>query len=175
MWIIVAEFVAAGVEHDIHESDWAQKMVDERARVKIERDPSKCPALAGVGDEEKINWRCIWNRKDKPPQIRKLGSTDAMMEKACLACVKTKVIRAGLKYRDDRIIELEKGLRSRDRELYKIPVCEGGAHLIPDGTGFERCRRSNIAVDVLRFCKVVDNGPCAYFSEIVVGIGEKNE
>ena len=96
-----------------------------------------------------------------------------MKDAACLACGKTGEIVAKLKSRDERITELEKGLKTRARELYKIPVCEGGAHLIPDGTGFEKCRRSNISVDVLRFCKVIDDGPCAFFREVVVGVGEK--
>ena len=56
-----------------------------------------------------------------------------------------------------------KGLESRG---YKIPMCDGGAALTPDGTGFKRCRKSNIDVDIARFCKVIENGPCSYFREI---------
>ena len=173
--LVLETFIEMGVRHNIFEANWVKMLLLENERIKEHAEAgSGCVALAmSVNEEKKKDYRCVWYREDKPPQIRKLGNTKKMKDAACLACGKTGEIIAGLKSRDERIIELEKGLKTRARELYKIPVCEGGAHLSPDGTGFEGCRRSNISVDVLRFCKVVDEGPCAFFREVVVGVGEK--
>ena len=173
--LVIETFIAEGIKYDIVEQNWTEEL---RRDLEIEREKdearSGCVALAiSANAEKKKDYRCVWFREDKPPQIRKLGDTKKMQKAACLACGKTGEVVAKLKARDSRIVELEIGLRNRARELYKIPVCEGGAHLSPDGISFERCRRSNISVDVLRFCKVIDNGPCAYFREVVVGVGEK--
>jgi hypothetical protein len=173
--MVIETFIQMGVRHNIFESNWVEKLLKENERIKEHAEAgSRCSALAvSVNDEKKKDYRCVWFREDKPPQIRKLGNTKRMKDAACLACGKTGEVVAKLKARDNKIIELETGLQNRARELYKIPVCEGGAHLSVEGTSFERCRRSNISVDVLRFCKVVDDGPCAYFREKVIGVGEK--
>lgn len=173
--LVIETFIAEGVKYDIVEQNWTEEL---RRDIEIEREKAEarsgCSALAiSTNLEKKKDYRCVWYRIDKPPQIRKLGNTKKMQKAACLACGRTGEVVAKLKARDSRIVELETGLRNREREVYKIPVCEGGAHLISDGTGFERCRKSNIPVDVLRYCKVVEDGPCAYFREVVVGVGEK--
>ena len=136
---------------------------------EMEFDSDRCPAIAH-GEEK---FKCVWGRKGKPPMIRILEKEYGLSKNMCVGCEKTLLPIAENEQHLKRIKVLEKGLESRAREVYKIPVCEGGANLTPDGTGFKRCRRSNTDVDVLRFCKVVEDGPCSYFREIVVGVGEK--
>jgi hypothetical protein len=172
--IIVAQFVAQGVLYDIADENWIKKLLKVKKIKDGYASTGDCDGLAYSVDEKGIPvYTCVWFREGRPPQIRILGHHEELQLARCAACKKTEEIAKDFEERDIRIHELETGLKTRARELYKIPVCEGGAHLIPDGTGFERCRRSNISVDISRFCKVVDDGPCAFFREVVVGVGEK--
>lgn len=162
--------------HGLIKEGWMERLTTalERGNWSIEQeqmefDSDRCPAIAH-GEEK---FKCVWGRKGKPPLIRILEKEYGLSKNMCVGCEKTRLPIAENEKHLKRIKVLEKGLESRAREVYKIPVCEGGANLTPDGTGFKKCRRSNTDVDVLRFCKVVEDGPCSYFREIVVGVGEK--
>lgn len=174
MTLVVGMFVDKGVKQDLYDPKWEEKLVKEERALNALISEEGCHKLAKAeNDSGIVEFSCVAYNEEGVVRLKNLGKVERIAQARCRACGLDREIKAGIRVRDDRIIELEKGLKSRARELYKIPVCEGGAHLTPDGTSFERCRRSNISVDVLRFCKVVENGPCAYFRETIVGVGEK--
>lgn len=180
---IIADFIDKGVEHDIFDGDWGEKLklYEEKVNAYANLDKS-CVALAFgmdlVDKKEKKVWRCIWFREDGPPIIRKLGNTESLMAAACLACDKTAEIVTGFRERDERIAELEKGLKAKSSERFRIPKCNSGAvlnHDREDRMIFTNCPKNRSGpVSIKNYCRVLKNGlPCFMFAEITVGVGLK--
>ena len=175
--IIIAEFIAKGVEHDIHDPDWIEKLLKaDDVLNKYARLDGACPALAG-GRKSNAEWlyRCVWFRPDAPPNIKNLGDSEELKDSACLSCDGTRPYVEGLKERDERIAELEVQLGEKSSERFKIPKCNQGADLRHDKDDqlvFHNCQKHRHApVSVAKFCKVYSGGlPCASFTQITVGV-----
>ena len=144
--IILSQMVMEFRHYDLRTEAWKKKFKETRAREdRLAGMVGECKALASRGEVEKEIYSCVWNRPGKPPLVRVLGKKDAQ-ESKCLACERTGKM-------EERIVELEKGLDTYARQVYKIPSCSGGAHLTPDGKGFEGCRMTNMMVDVMKYCQ----------------------
>lgn len=180
MSIIMETFIEMGVKHDIYEDNWIDSLKLEVERVKEHAEAgSSCVALAISEDgEKKRDYRCVWFREDKPPQVRKLGSTKSRKDAACLACGKTGEVVAKLKARDHRIHELEAELGAHVTKKLKVPKCNRGAvlnHDKEDQLIMTNCfRHRGEPVSVEKFCRIQARGlPCMFFAEIVVGVEGK--
>jgi len=182
---LASMYVSIGTSFDLQDEGWEErikKSIDdleaekERENIYSSLDKS-CPALAfGKDAEKKELWRCVWFREDGPPIIRKLGGTESLRNAACLACDKTGEIITGLRDRDARINELEKGLKAKASERFKIPKCNSGAvlnHDKEDRMIFTNCPKNRSGpVSIKNYCRVLKNGlPCFMFAEITVGVG----
>lgn len=185
MSVITAQFIERGMDHDIFDPDWDQKMlsVTERINAQAERGQvesgHECDALAhgrnAKGDDK---YRCVWFRKNRPPQITNLGDSESLQVTACHGCGKTENMVMGLVERDTRIAELETELGRKSTERFKIPKCNLGADLRHDDKAethlvFHNCRKHrHEPVSVEKFCKVYSGGlPCASFAQVTVGVG----
>lgn len=181
--LVLETFIEMGVKHNIFEADWIEKLLLENERIKEHAEAgSSCGALAtSVNEEKKDDYRCVWFREDRPPQVRKLGNTKEMKDAACSACKKTGEIIEGLKARDERILKLETELGAKSSERLKIPKCNRGAilnHDKEDNLIFNNCfKHRGEPVSVDKFCRVYSNGlPCSMFAFLVVGVeGRKIE
>jgi hypothetical protein len=176
MSVILAEFIEKGVEHDIYDPKWIEKLISAQKILNGFASMDKgCGALAfGKKKSGEGVYRCVWYNPGKPPSIKILGETESLMKSACQSCDVTKDIREGLAQKDTRIKELEAGLDARSREVYKIPLCRGGALLNDDATIFSSCRKSSVPVSIEKYCKVLSSGlPCGLYAESVIGLGEK--
>lgn len=180
MSIILAEFVAAGVEHDIHDPDWKVKLrkFEERVNRYAGLDGA-CDGLAYGEDKDGVGvYSCVWFREGRPPQIRLLGNSEELQRSRCAACGRTEDIKKGFTERDTRIRELEVELGSKSSEILKIPKCNRGGvlnHDKEDRLMFTNCfRHRGEPVSVENYCRIQANGlPCMFFAELTVGVGKK--
>ena len=182
---LASQYISLGVLYNLQDEGWEERIKKSLEDLETEKEreniysslDKSCSALAfGKDAEEKKIWRCVWFREDGPPIIRKLGGTESLMNAACLACDKTGEIITGLRDRDARIIELEKGLEAKSSERFKIPKCNSGAvlnHDREDRMIFTNCPKNRSGpVSIKNYCRVLKNGlPCFMFAEITVGVG----
>lgn len=184
---LASEYISIGVMYDLQDKGWEERIKKSIEDLEAEKErenlysslDKSCPALAfGKDAEKKLVWRCVWFREDGPPIIRKLGGTETLRNAACLACAKTGEIITGLRDRDARINELEKGLKAKSSERFNIPKCNSGAvlnHDKEDRMIFTNCPKNRSGpVSIKDFCRVLKGGlPCYMFAEITVGVGMK--
>jgi len=184
---LASKYISLGILYNLQDVGWEERIKKSIDDLEAEKEceniysslDDSCSALAFGKDEEKKNvWRCVWFREDGPPIIRKLGGTESLRNAACLACGKTGEIITGLRDRDARIIELEKGLEAKSSERFKIPKCNSGAvlnHDKEDRMIFTNCPKNRSGpVSIKNYCRVLKNGlPCFMFAEITVGVGLK--
>ena len=182
MRLILSEFISKGVEFDISDENWIEKL---KAQMRIRTGYSsmgECKGLAfGKNKDGDGIYTCVWFREGRPPQIRILGNFEELQRSRCAACGRTEEIVMGFKERDTRIRELEVELGSKSSERLKIPKCNRGAVLNHDKednlifTGCFRHRGEPVSVD--KYCRVYQNGlPCSMFAELVVGVeGKRHE
>ena len=180
MGLIIEMFIEAGVNQDIYDPDWKEKTRKALAEInQYAALDGACPALAG-GKKKSGDWlyRCVWFRKDAPPNIKNLGDTEELQGTACVSCDGTRPYVVGMEERDERIRELEVELGSKSSERMKIPKCNRGAilnHDKEDRLIFNNCfRHRGEPVSVDKYCRVYHNGlPCSMFAELVVGVERK--
>ena len=178
MGIILTSFIDKGVEFDIHDPGWIDKLQRYTERVNAFAGlDGACDGLAYGVDEKGIGvYSCVWFNDGAPPSIKILGKTEELQAARCAACGRTEEVRRVFREKDNRISELEHGLKSRATEVFKVPVCNGGAVLSAEGREFRGCRKGtpNKPVSIEKFCKVYSRGlPCQLYAEIVVGVGKK--
>lgn len=176
---VLKEFITKGIEHDITDDNWIEKLKKADRILDGFAHMGDCEGLAFGKDEKKEGvYSCVWFQEGRPPQIRILGKTESLMNGRCASCGKTKEIAMGFKERDTRIAELENKLGARSSQVWKVPKCNRGAIVNQDKEGqfsFKDCfRNTHEAVSVDRFCRVQSQGlPCMFFAELVVGVEGK--
>lgn len=176
--LIISEFIAKGVEHDIHDPKWIEKLLKAQRVIEGYARAGLCEGFAPGEDKDGAElFSCVWYRKGRPPQIRILG-IETLQKGRCAACGRTKEIWLDFKERDERILELETELGSKSSERLKIPKCNRGAvlnHDKEDNLIFNNCfRHRGEPVSVDKYCRVYSNGlPCSMFAFLVVGVEGK--
>lgn len=181
--MVVSHLIAKFAESEVKLNEFIEYLEVQKKKVNSAGnrygflDDSKCKAFKYVQlTEEKGAYMCIWARHNKPPQFKKIAETEEGAVAYCLACDKTREIITGFVERDERIAELEAGLKAKATEVFKIPKCNAGGILSKDKEEnmiFTGCRKSpSRPVSVDKFCRVHSNGlPCAMFAEVTVGVG----
>lgn len=170
---IIGVFDKVGVKPN----DFLEYLERETERAKHEKSGNDYAFLDdGCDSREWVDdhYKCIHGQKGAPPKVKKIATTDRGAANYCRGCTRTRDNAAELKIRDDRITVLETKLDARATEVFKAPVCQGGAHLSADGKRFEGCRKTpaNTPAGVEKFCKVYSHGnPCALYTEAIIGVG----
>ena len=174
--LILAEFIAKGVKHDIHDPEWIEKLLKAQRVIEGYARAGLCEGFAPGKDKDGAElFSCVWYRKGRPPQIRILG-IKTLQEGRCAACGRTEKIALGFKERDMRILELETELGSKASAVWKIPICNRGAVLTQEGLAFRNCpeRPYDKPVNIQNWCRVYERGlPCVRFAELAVGVEGK--
>ena len=160
MGIILTSFIDKGVEFDIYDPKWIDKLqrYTERVNAFASLDDA-CPALAYGEDEKGVGvYSCVWFKEGAPPSIKILGKTEELQAKRCAACGRTEEIKKGITEYEAQI----KTLKSRVAQgvIVKVPSCIHGGALSSDGKSLY-CKNPKLSAQnrsVENWCKVLRNG-----------------
>ena len=169
---IVGYLVGLCDKYNLMSGDWETRLLgDDKKREDYTRLEGSCPALT-IAD---MDWKCIWGRDGKPPEIKKLSKDFDEALEICAACAKTLKIKLENESYQVRVQELEAKLNVRSTEKFKVPVCNYGGTLAGDGVSFSACRLNpGKLTSIENYCKVRMNGkPCTSYVERLIGVGKK--
>lgn len=177
MKVVVSSLIDLCVDYDLLKEGWDERLNAAMSLGEIQIQKNRYAELenpcAGLFFADK-NWKCLWAREGKPPQIRILAKDLSEAIDACHSCDKTgKILKHNMELKN-QITVLESRLEEKSNKTFKAPVCHYGATLSRDGLTFSGCRLSpGKLVSVMEYCKKRSNGrPCSSYMEAIIGVGK---